>query len=483
MDQDTPISVETTLADAGVWAKNIGITILTPDVDKEFDSVCGELAGTVRLPGFRPGKIPRNIIEKRYGDEIKKQVTANLLQRGVRSAIAKEQLEVIGQPVVDHTKYKAERGQVFKFDLEVEVKPHFEVGAYKGLSVEQEEIEVLPEEMASATDRILERFAERIEAGADHAVVEHDVVEGDLRFIVEGNEVHKEDGQLLVMNGHVVGAYAHLGAKFLEGAKIGEKRTVEEAIGAHFPNKEHAGKKATIEFTVKSIRSRKMPELNEELAQKLGMKTVDEVNEKIRSSLLETIGNQIHKRTQYELLDKVVAATPFELPKRLTEMMSARTMQDSMQQLAQMGVDPATLGENEKLSLDATDRAGSEMRRFFIVDAICAKEGIQVQEEDVDEEIVKLARSQNMRASELYDKLIEEDRLGELHADLKIRKVLEFLVDQSDVKIVPRKPAPTPDSAGHEHTEHAPVENAPAESAPAAHDHSHDHSHGHEHGH
>jgi len=473
MQQDKPITVETKLSDTGTWAKTVGVTIPTSEVDNEFNSVCGELAGAVRIPGFRPGKIPRNVIEKRFGDDIKKQVTANLLQRGVRSAIEKEKLEVVGQPMVDPGKYKAERGQAFSFDLEVEIKPKFEVGNYKGLAVEQEEVEVLPEEMSLALERILERFAERVDAPADHAVVEHDVVTGDLRILVDGNEVHKEEGQLLVMNGHVIGAYAHLGAKYLEGAKVGEKRTVEEVLGAHFPKAEFRDKKATIEFTAKSIKSRKMPELNDELAQKMGLKSADELKDKIRSSLLENVGNEIRRKTQYELLDKVVAATPFELPKRLTEMMSERTMHESMQQLAQMGVDPAMLSGNEKMQLDATNRAGNEMRRFFVVDAICAKEGIEVTDEDVDEEIVKLARSQNMRASELYDKLLEQDRIGELQADLKIRKVLEFLVEQAEVKIVPRKPAPKPDEAEHAHPEHA----------PGAHDHSHSHDHGHEHGH
>jgi trigger factor len=475
MQDDSPITVETKVTEAGTWAKMLGVKVPVEIVNKEFDKVCGELANAVRLPGFRPGKVPRNVIEKKYGDDIKKQVTSNILQRALRSAIVQEKLEVVGHPDMNPEKYVAEKGQAFAFDVEVEIKPTFTLGEYKGLAVEQEEIEVLPEETQQASERILERFAETVEADKDHAVVDRDVATGVLRVLVDGAEVHKEeDSQLLVMQGHVIGAYSHLGDKFLLGAKAGEKRTVEEVLGNHFPVEAHRGKKATLEFEIKSIKSRKMPEINDELAAKVGMKTGDELKDKIRSSLLESVGNQIRQKTQYELLDKVVAASPFDLPKRLTQMMSDRTTESSIQQLAQMGVDFNQLGEEKgKVAEDANKRAQTEMRRFFVVDAICAKEGIEVTDEDVDEEIVKLARSQNMRASDLYDKLLEQDQLGELQADLKIRKVLEYLVEQANVKIVPRKP-PEKDK-GHEHAEHA----------PGAHDHGHDHghSHGHEHGH
>lgn len=470
---DRPITVETKVTEAGTWAKTLGVKVPAEIVDKEFDKVCGELAGAIRLPGFRPGKVPRNVIEKKYGDDIKKQVTANILQRALRSAIVQEKLDVVGHPDMDPAKYIAEKGQAFAFDVAVEVKPTFTLGEYKGLSIEQEEVEVLPEETANATERILERFAERADAPADHGIVEHDVASGVLRVLVDGQEVHKEeDAQLLVMHGHVIGAYAHLGAKFLEGAKAGEKRTVEEVLSNHFPVEAQRGKKATIEFEIKSIKSRKLPEITDELAGKVGLKTGDELKDKIRSSLLESIGNQIRQKTQYDLLDKVVAASPFDLPQRLTAMMSDRTTENSIQQLAQMGVDFEQLGEEKgKVAEDAHKRAQTEMRRFFVVDAICAKEGIAVTDEDVDEEIVKLARGQNMRASELYDKLLEQDQLGELQADLKIRKVLDYLVEQANVKIVPRKPPEK--EAGHEHADHA----------PAAHDHSHDHGHDHGHSH
>ncbi|HEY3319703.1 MAG TPA: trigger factor [Planctomycetota bacterium] len=468
-----PIDVEVKASDTGTWAKKLEITVPVAAVDKEFDAVTGELASAARLPGFRPGKVPRAVIQKRFGEDIRRQVTADLLERALRSAISREKLPVIGQPAIQPEKYRAERGQAFSFEIDVEIKPTFELGQYKGLSIEQEETEVLPEEMQQAMDRICDRFAQMVNAPADHPVAERDVVTGVLRVIVDGQEVHKEESaQLMIMNGQVLGGFATLPDTFLTGAKPGDKRTAEETLGNHFPVEAQRGKKGTLEFEVKSIQVRQAPAIDDELAKKMGLQTADELKEKVRASLLEKMSEEIHNKTRYDLLDKVVANSPFDLPQRLAEKMSDQTHASSMERLKSMGIDPEMLGQNQGAFVDqAKKQADSEMRRFFVVDAISEKEGLAVTDDDVDEEIVRIARPRNMRASELYDKLLEEGSLEDLKNDLKVRKVLEFLVEESDVKIVPRKPLEKP----AEHV-HGPECNHGAE-------HGHEHGeHGHEHG-
>ncbi|MCY3017795.1 MAG: trigger factor [Planctomycetota bacterium] len=472
---DAPIAVETKLTDAGTWARSLNVTVPVEAVNKEFDVAIGELAGALHLRGFRPGHVPRAVVEKRFGDDIRKQVTASLLRRALHSAILKEKLDIVGEPVVDAEKLLAQRAQPFSFSVDVEVKPAFELSSYKGLIVEQEEVEVLPEEMDEAVNNLRERFAAPADAAPDHPMGERDMAEGALRFIVDGKEVHKEDGRLLLMDGHVMGAYAHLDAKFIEGAKVGEKRTIEETLGDSFPVEAHRGKKATIESEVAKIRVHALPPVDDALAQRLGLKTLEELKEKVRASLLEKLGEEIRRKTQYELLDRAVATSPFELPKRLQATMSNRSAESTLSYLARLGLDPKALGAGiEQFTADARERAIIEIRRFFVLDAICAKEGIAVTEEDIDEEIVRRARSQSMRASELYDKMVEDGSLPRLEADLKIRKALEFLVEQADVRIVPRKPRPK--THDHDHGAAAPAE-------AAEHGHEHGAGEGHEQGH
>lgn len=472
-----PIEVATQISDAGPCAKKVTVTIAPEHVGKAFDSVIGELASQINLPGFRAGKVPRDVVIKRFGADLSKQVTSNLLQRGLQSAIIKDKLELVGEPSVEVEKYKAEKGAAFSFDAEVEVKPVFEVGNYKNLDIEQEELEVLPEEFNQAIERIQNRFAENVDADASYGLANSDSANAIVRYIVDGNEVLKdEDEQLLVIDGSVLGLHIPLKADALLGIKTGEKRTAEGTLEGRFPKEELRGKNATVEIEIKSIKSRKLPELNDELAKKVGVGSADELKDKVRTSLVETLSNELKSKTQYELLDKVVNATPFELPKRLTSIMQYRTMQSSAQYLAQMGMDEEGFKAiKDQFADDSKKKAETEMRRYFVVDAICNKEGIKVEEDDIDAEIVKRARSQGMKASELYDKMIQDGSIKELEVDLKIERCLEYLVEQANVKVVPRKPLPKPGEGGDHGHSHA-------------HSHSHDgvecgHDHGHDHGH
>jgi len=473
-DEDfEPLAVETQVAEAGPWAKSLTVTVPAETVTKEFEALTGRLAGSVQLRGFRQGKAPRNVVEKLYGQDIRKQVTANLIRRGFHSALLKEKLDVVGEPNLDLSKVLAEKGRPLAFSAQVEIKPAFELSNYKGLTIEQEEVEVLPEEIDENIQRVRDRFAEPVDAPPDHALGNKDAAKGVLRYTVDGNEVHKEEeAELLVLDEHVLGANAHLEAKFLEGAKAGEKRSTEAQLSERFPVAEQRGKKAALEFEVKSIRLHKLPPVDDALAQRMGAKTLDELKEKLRAVLLERLGEEIRRKTQYDLLDRVVAATPFDLPKRLQETMSHHTRERSLHYLAQLGIDAGALGEGRsRLESDAKEQATTEMRRYFVVDAICAKEDITVTDEDVDEEIVKLARSRNMRASELYDHLRDQGELVHLESGLKLRKALEFLAEQADIKIVPRKPRPKPKGhegcEGHEQGSAAEAPAAAAESEPA----------------
>lgn len=464
-----PIAVETQVADMATGAKALTVTVPAAAVTKAFDGIVGKLASSLRLPGFRPGKVPRNLIEKRFGEEIRKEAAGHLVQRATNSAFLKEKLDVIGEPKLDVEKLRAQKGQPFSFTIEVEVRPAFELSNYKGLVVEQEEVEVLPEEIDEALERLRQQSAEIVAAPPDHAMVNQDVAKGTLRFSIGGKEVLSEEGELFVLEGHVLGAYAQLEDKFLLGAKTGEKRSTAATLGEAFPVAEHRGQNATIDFEIQNIRYHKLPPADDALAQKMGMRTLDDLKTQLASSLRERLSEEISMKTRYELLDRIVSATPFELPKRLQDAMSHITSERSLDYLKQLGMDTATLAEQHRtrLEADAKERAGTEMRRYFIIDAICKAEGIELTDEDVDAEIVSQARSKNMRASELYDKLRDSGQLRQLEINMRTNKALEFLVEQAAVKIVPRKRRTKPQ--GHVHGEDAsPAAQEAASPAPEA---------------
>lgn len=484
------MNLTTAVADAGTWEKSVNVTVPAEEVGKEFNTVIGSFSGQVSIPGFRPGKVPRDVIEKRFGSEIRKQVTASLLERAIHAALTKENLKIVGDPEFNEPeKIIVTKGQPFVFDFKAEIFPQFELPPYTGLKAEQEEIEVLPEEMEQALNSIRERLAEEAPAEEGHAMAERDSAKGVLRILVDGAEVHKEDeAQLLIVDGHVFGAYAHLGANYLAGAKVGEKRAVEETLAGNFPVEAHRGKKATIEFEVKSIKTLRLPPIDDEMAKKVGMDDAQALREKVRSSLIEKIGESIRTRTRESILHQVIDNSKFDLPARTLARAASANMTESVNYLARMGVSPDAVGLTPE-AMAAKSRSGgeAELRRFFVIAAVAEKEKITAEEEEVDEVIVGMARRQNVPAQQLFDRLAEEGQIGQIEMDIKFRKTIEFIMDSAEIAVVPRKP---PEKAGgHEHREHAPGhehgghEHALPEDGHEHGEHAHEHAeHGHEHG-
>ena len=456
--EEPKLNVETSVKEGEKWVRTISVTIPAADVNKEFNHVLGSLSGMVNLPGFRPGKVPRDIVEKRYGGDIKKQVTQNLLEKSITTAIDKEKLKVVGDPVFDVLKIQVEKNAPLAFEFGVEIFPHFELAKYSGLAIEQEEIDLLPEELEEAYKNILARYSEEADAAPDHAIADKDNAGGILRVLVEGKEIHKEeDARLLVVDGHVFGAYAHLGDKFLLGAKAGDKRTVEETLATGFPLAEFIGKKATLEFEVKSIKVLKQPELNDELAKKMEFPDLEALKEKVRTTLLDKIGDTIKDRTQDTLLRLITDNTKFELPERALARAASRNLENQVQQFSRMGYSLDQLGmDPEKFVANSKENSESELRRFFVLEALCEKEQIKVEDVEVEEYVVGMARQQNTPAQALFDKLYEEGQLPQIEASLRMKKAVEFIVDQAEIKIVPRKAVkPASLEGGHEHGEHA----------------------------
>jgi len=461
-----PIAVKTVVSDAGTWAKKLAITVGSADVGKVYDGIVTELSRGLNVPGFRPGKVPKDYALKRFGDEIKKQAKAQIVARALRSSLETEKLDTVGTPDVEIEKVELQPGKDLSFDAIVEVRPTFELGTYKGVPIEQEETEIFPEEVDQEVEGIAFRLATEGDAPADATLQDKDKALGVLRYLIDGNEVKREDdAHLLLVRGHTVGVYAHVGIDFLKGAKVGEKRTLEEALSQGFPMPEHRGKKATLEFELKSIRRPVLPPLDDEFAKKVGAESVQSLKDKIGERIRENLAEESKKKVRQTLIDKLIDETKFELPERLRKRFSAQLAENSEQMMVQMGVSREQLGLNEQEFHErALKNAEKEIRQYFVLEELCRKENIDVGEDELDEELVRQARSRNVRAADLYDQMNSQDPgLRQFKADLRHRKALEFLVQQAEVKVVPRKKAEACEHDAHGH----------------GHDHGHDHGHSH----
>ena len=447
-----PIEVKSSVSDTGAGAKTLTLTVPAAEIDKAYDKLLNEYARQVRLPGFRPGKAPKGMIEKMLKDDLKNRVTQDVVARGIYSAVKNEKIDSVGSPELKTAEPIAERGKDLTIEVNLEVRPQFELCNYKGLPIEQEEVELFPDEVDEQLERMALRFAEEADAPEGAALQERDVAMGVLRFVVDGNEVRKEDdAALLLHEGHVIGAHAHLGLEYLKDAKVGEKRTAEETLDAGFPLEEMRGKKASIEFELKKIRRPKVPPFDDELAKKLGGESAEALRKRIEDRLKEHLAEETQAKTRQELLERVISGSPFEPPKRLVESFEKRMLLDQKMNLVRMGFQPEDV---EQIDLSKQNEGGAEkrVREYFVLDAICRKENVAVGDEEVDEEVVKMARQRGVRAAELFKELEEQGSLDQVKMGLRTKKAFDFLVENAEIKIVARKkPEKKQQDCGHEH--------------------------------
>ena len=503
---EKPLAVTTEVKDGEKWARTVNVTVAVEDVNEIYRGVLSGIMGMVTLPGFRAGKVPRDVVEKRFGGEIKKEVLTKLVQRGVPAAIESANLDVCGQPeLANPDALVVEKGKPFTFALNLEVAPTFELPEYKGLKVEQQEIDVLPVEIDNAIASLTQRFASEGPAPEGHGVTDRNVADGVLRTLVEGVEVDKEeDSKLVVTHGHVYGVPAHVAADFLLGAKVGEKRTVEETLQNTFKVEAHRGKRATFEFEVKGITVEKLPGLDEVAK---GMQLEDEaaLREKIRSSLLEQIGNRIKADTSQALLKQIIDKAPFELPEKALAMASSERLQESAHHLQQQGMMEMLNQETVPQLIEMTKkRAEYDLKRAFILRAVAKKEDINVEDEEIDDVVMQIARERKTSGPALLEKMAETGEAEQIEESLRLKKAEDLIVDSAEIAVVPRKPFVEHDEEGHGH-EHSHAHAAEAgqehsheiehaaevgheHAAETGHEHGHEHAapaaeHGHEHGH
>jgi trigger factor len=467
---EKPIEVKAQVSDAGPCAKKLALSVSAAEVDKVFDTVLRDLAGQVQVPGFRPGKVPRNVVERILKGEVTKRVMGETVARAFQTALKNEKIEAIGEPKLDLEHVQVERGKGLEFDVEVDVKPALTLGTYKGLPVEQEEVEVFDDEVEGELTELARRHADSVEAPADATVQDEDMMLGALRYTLEGNEIfNAPEHGLFLHQGQVFGAYGELDKKFLEGAKAGEKRNAEMTVNDQFPVEEHRGKKVGIEFEVKGIRRAVTPPVDDELAKKVGVKDLETLKTRIREQIHEALSERVKEKVRHDLVERVIGNSPFELPKRLLDAQGVRTAMTQARMLSRLGMsDEHIEQQKDEIRKTAAESAERELRTFFVLDAIAHQEKIEVGDDEVDEEVVRIARQRRMRAEQLFEELKSGGELDVMKSEIRQRKAMDFLVEQAEVKVVPRK-KPVHGEPGHVHgpgcSHGTEAESAPKEAA------------------
>ncbi|HYC77512.1 MAG TPA: trigger factor [Planctomycetota bacterium] len=421
--------------DLGRCKKEISVVVPAEAVAKDLDEGMKNLRQQIALPGFRPGKTPISILEKRFGEEIGHTVAAELVQKAMERAVSERNLELVSEAELVEKHLCPKRGEPLTFTVTVEVKPDIEPAGYRGLEVERER---KPVEDADV-DRLLESLRR------DHADLEptsegfsdDDVASGTVRGEV-GGKVFENEGVHLAGSGmgrlfdYDIEGYLDA----LKGKKAGDVLTFDGRVGAMHPHAE-AGLPAKVVVTIKDVMRPKLPAVDDAFAEKLGQPTVLALRTEIRKKLEEARDAEAERRLDESLIDRVIEKNPFEMADGPVARAVENRMHLIVSQLKLRGMDErAAVEEVEKRREEFRKEVERDARGWLLVEKIAKKEKIFALEDDVAREYERIARERGDTPTSVRRRYEEEGLTGGLRAEILEKKVKAFL--RSHAKVTDR---------------------------------------------
>jgi len=426
-----------TVADAGSCLKKISIEILPDEIEKKFKENIRTLGSQVNVPGFRAGKAPVAVLEKKYGSYLAENVHRDLVEAALKEARDKHDLDFLSNPEAEKMP-PLTRGSALQFEVTVEVRPEFELPEYRGLDISAAE--------ATVADSEIEIFVKnlRMSRGTINPVAENDVSkEGDILFgdfsiYVDGERVAGRN------NGSIeVGTSTVLGIP-VEGASsrfIGQKPSTEPVeenfdvtIPEDFPLANFAGKKGRVTVVVKGIARPDYPEVTPEFLTSMGFESEQQMREAASKVLKQQKDQQVYADTTNRLLDMVVSRVSLDIPKQFAERQLSNALQREAFQMYQEGASDEDIASFvEKRRQDLPAHIERQLKGSFVVDAIAKKERVFVTEEDLQREIINLASQREMEPQAVADALIKNNMLGVLRAQVREAKVKHELYRRAKI--------------------------------------------------
>ncbi len=413
--------------------RELELEIPAEEVSKALERVAKEFARIANVPGFRRGKAPVSLIRRRFADDIKGEVLQSLVPERVEKAVAEQKLTPISQPQVDKLEFN--EGQPLKFRAVFEVLPEFVLGNYKGLEFEMPALEITDEDITKTLEEMRER-------AATFAPVEGRAVEnGDFALVKllgtpdGGGDPLRADSVL-----------CHIGAEEtmepfntnLKGANVGEHKNFDVDYPADYPDPKLAGKKYHYAVEVLGVKTKRLPELNDDFAKDVSdAATLDELKKKVREGLEHQRDHRQKELLHEKVLAEIVKLHDFPVPQGLVEHQMDVRLERVVRSLAAQGVDPRAVNVDwVTLRRRQEDRARDDVKAELIVDRIATAENVDVTEEEVTRELEHVAGHSGESAEVLRARLTKQGTLDRMRAKLRSDKTLDWLAQNARIRTV-----------------------------------------------
>jgi len=418
----------------GPCRKRIKVTIPPELVTEEFDKSYRQWARSVPIPGFRPGKAPRKLVEKRFGKQVAIEVKQSLLDNAYSEAIKENKLSPIADPEVDVEKVNVEPSQAVDFDFTVTVKPEFDLPSFKDIEVSVPSAAPTDEEVDGAVQALRKRKA-TLRPVKKGGVENGDVVTIKVKGTAEDKEAFHHDGLPYEVGSRMLADLVTDGLdEALLGKGVGDAVTAKAFVPPHVENHPLAGVDLALSAEIVDLKRPELPEVDDKLAEAYDFKTKDEFLAFVREDVARHKASQRDKMVEDLALKQLLEKTPIDLPDELIKKEGDEIARRMAYELQLQGKPEEEIAKQvAEVRARRSEESANELKMWFLLDKLVEKEKILVPETEVREAVAQIAAYQGQSPEQMYVLLRDSGRLSSLRNHLKVKKARARL--RSQVKV------------------------------------------------
>jgi len=415
-----PSALSIDLEEQEAWRRRLTVTVPAGTVQTERNKIVQKLGGRLKLPGFRKGKIPTDVVEKRFGPAVDKEMLDKVIGEAYRIALHSQEMEPISEGQVEEVKYEPREN--LTFSISFDVQPIIDLERLGGFTVQRPKLEVVDEDV----NRVLERL--RDQNGAWKPLEEGAAEDGNLVTLEIQKLENGEPGgeprpyEIVLGDGEAIPEVEEA----IRTLAVGETGDFTVTFPEDFSDESRQGEKEHLRITLEARKTKELPELTDEFAASMGdFEKLEELTARVRKDLEKEAEGQAESVVKGQLVESLLEANPFEVPRSMAERYMETIMGDTSK------LDPEIVAQTQESLRPDAEKA---VKRLLLIDRVTELQGLRASEDEVDERVQEIAEKNDLKPGQVYSNLQKSGNLEALEREITETKVWAFLMEQSTVQ-------------------------------------------------
>jgi trigger factor len=440
-DEASKLNLDVEISEVGPCRKHIVVTVSEADIATVRGDAISELAEKAEVPGFRIGRVPAALLEKRFHEEIVSDVKQKVLLQSLEQLSDDNDIDPINQPEINVDSLDIPESGDFRYEFDVEVRPEFDLPDYESLTIERPTGDITDDEITAFRTQFLSSHAEK--NAVDRIAAKGDFVVCDIVFRHNGKDLREAEAVSLQLHSELRFQDSELSGfdELMAGAAVGESRKAELTVSLQSETVEMRGEKVEAEFTVNEVQEQVLPAIDKEFLERLDCESEEALDVRLREALERQIEYQQRQATRQQVLDKITESGDWDLPESLVKQQTDNALRREMLEMSQAGFprEHIMARENE-IRQNAIESTRQALKEHFVLDRIATAENIECEESDIDQELTMMAFQSGESLRRIRARMIKSGMIDNLEAQLRERKAVDVVINKVSFTDTEREP-------------------------------------------